>query len=71
MPPPRVFGVGKKIGSGGFVGSLSFQIMTLAFGLLVWPAESRFRGHGHLHRHRLRNKEVEGILDVEAHALEI
>jgi hypothetical protein len=45
--------------------------MALAFGSLVWPVEPRFRRHGQLDWHRLRNKEVEGILDVEAHALKI
>ena len=72
MPPARVFILGKRFSSGGFVSLHSFYWSSLVFkfGSLLWPAEPSFRRHG-LHWRSLRNKKVEGILDVEAHALEI
>jgi len=44
--------------------------MSLVFDSSVWLVEPRFQGHEHLHWRCLRDKEVEGILDVETHGLE-
>ena len=66
MPPSRVFILGKRIGSGGFVSLHSFYWSSLVFKFdsLLWPAEPSFRRHG-LHWRSLRNKKSRASLTLK------